>query len=114
MKKLALVCLLAVTLLTACHNRYTSIVVTDDDHYLKIEYAGTIVFNDDNSGIKHISKGGYFKCKNNYDKLLAEINNKGQMIYEVNGEDPTAKLNSAGAILMKDAVREIARQQGRR
>ena len=114
MKKLVLTCLLAVALLASCHNRHTSIVVADDDHYLKIEYAGTIIFNDDNTGIARISPGGYFKCKNNYDKLLAETNNKGQMVYEVNGEDPTVKLNSAGSILMKDAVREIARQQGKR
>lgn len=114
MKRLALACFVAVTLLAACHNRHTSIVVTDDDHYLKIEYTGTIVFNDDNTGIKHISKGGFFKCKNNYDKLKIEANNRGQMVYAINGDEPTPQLNDAGQTLLKDAVREIARQQGRR
>lgn len=95
------------------HKHKTTIVIKDDTRYLKIEYAGTIVFNDDNTGIMHISPDGYFKCKDNKNKLLAEANSHGQLVYEVNGDAPTPSLDENSKTLLLNAIKEIARQQGK-
>lgn len=88
-------------------------VIKDDTRYLRIEYAGTIVFNDDNTGILHISPDGYFKCKDKENNLTAEADKKGNLVYEVNGSEPTASLNESSKMLLLQAVKEIEKQQSR-
>jgi hypothetical protein len=95
------------------HKQKTTIVIRENDKYLKMEYSGTIVFNQDNTGILRISPNGYFECKNNASKLLAQPNQKGELVYEVNGGTPTSNLDESSKALLKDAVREIAKQQSK-
>jgi len=99
---------------SSCSNKHkTTIVVKENSNYLRIEYSGTIVFNNDNTGIMHISPNGYFKCKNNENKLLAESNKQGRLIYEVNGNSPTSNLDESSKILLIKAIKEIEKQQGK-
>lgn len=100
--------------LSSCQKgRKTTLVVKDNDAFLSIEYTGTIVFNEDNSGILKISPDGYFKCKDNDNKLTAETNAQGKLVYEVNGSTASANLDNSAKILLQRAVKEIAKQQGR-
>lgn len=103
-----------ITIVTSCsRSKHVSIIVTNEDHFLKIDYAGTIVFNDDNTGVLQISPRGYFNCKNNDDKL--EITNQnGRLTYKLNGDVQNAELSRNGKWLLKQAVKEIARQQASR
>jgi hypothetical protein len=116
MKKLTLLLSLAVLLIagSACRRGHRTVIVTKDDHdYLKVAYSGIIMFNDDDTGILHISPGGYFECKDNYDNLLIEPDAKGELTYQVNREDAKRSLDNSGyRILLRRAVKEIAKQQG--
>ena len=98
---------------TACNGPHSTIEVDDGTSHLKIEYAGTIVFNDDNTGIVHISPGGYFKCNNNYDNLKVEPNASGHPIYQVNGRAGASNLDRSGEALMIQAAREVAKLRKR-
>jgi hypothetical protein len=112
MKKAIIILAVVVITFAACRP-HSTIVVSNDHSYLKIEYAGTIVFNDDNTAIMHISPGGYFKCKNNYDKLKVEPDASGHPIYQVNGRDAHTTLDRSGEALMIQAAREVAKLRKR-
>jgi len=88
-------------------------VFKDDNQYLKIEYAGTIVFNNDNTGILHISTNGYFKCKDNESKLFAKANQQGHIVYEANESSPTSNLDENSKSLLIKAIKELKKQQGK-
>jgi hypothetical protein len=112
---LIIVTTLIIAFSSSCSNKHkTTIVIKENSKYLRIEYAGTILFNDDNTGILHISPEGYFKCKNQDNKLSAELNQNGQLVYQVNGGSPTFSLDEGSKTLLRTAVREIAKQQSKR
>lgn len=93
------------------HKKVTRITVERNADYLNIEYSGDIVFNENNTGIIHISRNGFFKCKSNSDKLVAESDEKGNITYKVNGEIKKTELNIAGRRLLTQAIKEIAKQK---
>src|SRR5437867_10224686 len=72
----------------ACHmgKSHRIISVQNDNGSLKIEYSGTVIFNDDKTAIESISPGGYVRYCKNGKKLKAE-NNHGEITYELYDED---------------------------
>ena len=114
MKKVFLI-LMSVAMIGASnsckHKKVTRITVERNADYLNIEYSGDIVFNENNTGIIHISRNGFFKCKSNSDKLVAESDEKGNITYKVNGEIQKTELNIAGRRLLTQAIKEIAKQK---
>lgn len=114
MKKAALILMMVALLASSCYRSHNSITVSDGSSYLKIEYSGTIVFNDDSTKIVRISPGGYFKCKSNDDKLSIESDRDGNLHYEVNGDEESSILSAAGQALMQQATHEIARQRNKK
>ncbi|WP_345949934.1 MULTISPECIES: hypothetical protein [unclassified Mucilaginibacter] len=113
MKRLILLLVTMVGLLIgSCHHRkITKMSIWTNADYLKIEYSGNIVFNDANTDIVYISPNGYFKCKNKEDELIAQSTAKNHIDYELNGERQNAQLNTQGRMLLKDAIKEIAKQR---
>ena len=114
-----LLLLIAILLTTniGCHGGRHTVIVTksNDTDYLRIEYSGTILFNDNNTDLHDISPDGYFKCKDNNDKVLIETDRSGHLAYQFNRQDAEAKLTSAtGKRLLLKAIQEIAKQQGSR
>ncbi|MDT3403448.1 hypothetical protein [Mucilaginibacter terrae] len=114
MKKAVLTLIAVGIFATSCYRSHSSITVSDGHSYLKIEYAGTVVFNDEKTRVVRISPGGYFKCTNNNDKLNIESDRDGKLHYEVNSDDWSNTLNPTGQALMKQAAKEIARQHEKR
>jgi hypothetical protein len=99
---------------TACHSgRRTTIETSDDNHSSKIEYAGKIVFSTDSMGIASMSPGSYFKYKRNGQKLSAQNDSKGRIIYEMNDGHKSTQLNQEGRELISEAIREITQLRGK-
>jgi hypothetical protein len=108
MKKLRILLLVAALAgLSACHfgRHHSTIVETGNNYYLKIEYSGSIYFNNEGTAISGISPGGYVKYEFNEIKLKAWHSRNGEVSYEVydNGE----KLNpyNEGKTFIAGAVR---------
>ena len=77
---------LLLVLLAACsfnRRRHTTIVEKDNNHYLKIEYAGHIAFNGTGTAIQNISPDGYLEYQYDDIKLNAKNNGHGGISYEL-------------------------------
>jgi uncharacterized protein YxeA len=115
MKKLQIiiVMLLIGTAFTACHRGSRTVIITRiDDSKIKIEYSGAIMLNDDKTGIQGLSHNGYISYNKNGDELDVASGPNGSITYELNGEK-TSVLNSHGKTLLAEAIKLIAKQQGK-
>lgn len=88
------------------NNNYT-ITVNDESGSLKIEVEGNIVFNDNETAIKSMSKEGYLRYKKNGKKLTAEPGNDGKIYYAYNGGEKTLMLNNEGSRFLAEAVKTM-------
>jgi hypothetical protein len=112
--KTLLIALCIGVMATACHQHHVTIVTTENNQIkMRIEYAGRIVFNDDQTGVLNMSRSGYFKYQRNGEKISVEADRKGNIVYEVNGDDKTTVLNDEGKRLLNEAIRAIAKEQAR-
>jgi hypothetical protein len=99
----------------ACHHgKHSVISINDGRNSTKIEFSGRIVFNDDNTGISSMAPRSYFKYKHNDEKLTAECDKNGHIVYELNDDDQTTALNEDGKRLLAEAVKQVAKAQGKR
>jgi len=108
MKKVRIITLSAILgiLASACHmGRHSTIVETGNGRYLKIEYAGTIHFRYDGSGISSISRGGYIKYQNNDRKLEAHNDGHGGVAYELYDDGEQISYDRGGKEFIAEAVR---------
>jgi hypothetical protein len=93
---------------SSCH-RGNSIIISNNDDNLYINYQGEIQFNDDETAIKSIAQNGFLKYTRNDRKLTAENGEHGEIKYELtyNGKqlspnDPDGKQFLADVI--KDMI----------
>lgn len=115
MKKLRIIIamLLMGTAFTACHRGSSTVIITQiDDVKIKIEYSGAIMLNDDKTGIQGLSRNGYINYNKNGDQLYVANDQHGSITYELNGNKTTV-LNSHGRALLTEAIKLIAKQQGK-
>lgn len=85
----------------------TTISINDETGRLKLETRGTITFTDDETGIKTISDGGYVRFKKNGNKIYAQSNAAGDVLYSVN-DGPAAKvLSDNDSRILARAIKEM-------
>jgi len=105
---------LVVSLFTACHQgQTTTMVVRDGNLYQKIEYRGRVVFNEAQTDIESISKGGYLKYETDENEFEAEKGAKG-IVYSFNGDSETKVLSADQKQFVAKAIKEITKQRARR
>lgn len=100
--------LLFATLVTLCavacsHGRHTLIATQSDNYSVRLEYEGTLVFNNDQTQIERISRDGYMSFKRNSDELYASTDESGKIFYELNGET-VSKLDGLGQGMLNEAI----------
>jgi hypothetical protein len=101
-------------LLSACHfGKHSTIIETGNNYYLRIEYAGTIHFNDDGTAISSISPGGFVKYQNNEKKLEAQNNRDGGISYELSDNGEKLGLDNRGKEFIAQAVRVMLKKNHR-
>ena len=90
----------------ASHNEQR-IVVNDNNNSLEIIYSGDMEFNDEETAIKQMSPGGYLEYRRNGEKLLAETDSRGEIIYSFssNGRPLTADYN--GKTFLTRAIQDM-------
>jgi hypothetical protein len=116
MKKLLSIILLLtiIVALNSCfRGRHTIIAYRNNNNEVKVEYAGTLAFDPGYTHITSISHGGYLKYNNNDRKIYAENGSGDQIVYKLNNGDKTTELNEEGKLLLKEAIKMIAKQQSK-
>lgn len=99
--------ILCLQLLVSCKTG-NSIVVDDGNNRKEINYAGDIVFNDDETDIESISSDGYLRFMSNGRKLIVESNYHGGLTYEMyrNGHR-IDKDGAEGKKFLADAINQM-------
>ncbi len=83
------------------------ISVKNDNVSLKIEYSGTVIFNDDETGIESISSGGYVKYSKNGKKLEAKNNRRGEITYELYDRGKKLSMQDDNRKFLAEAIKEM-------
>lgn len=99
--------------LAACtfdHHHHTTVVEKSNDHYLKIEYAGDISFNDAGTAIESISRNGYVEYQNDDKKLEAKNDGRGGVSYELYDGYDRLPLDNKGKEFIANAVRVMIKK----
>lgn len=105
---LAAMALVMLTGTIACkEGRTTTIVNKTDNESQKIKYSGKIVFTKDETGIEHISDGGYLEFEQNGREFKAEDDRKGHVTYEFNGDSKVTSLSQEQKAFVATAVKQI-------
>ncbi|MGZ3749973.1 MAG: hypothetical protein ACXVB0_17045 [Mucilaginibacter sp.] len=116
MKKLGIIMIVAgMAAMVACHlgRKHTTIVETGNNHYLRIEYAGHVAFNQDGTEISSISRDGYVEYQNNEKKLNAKNNGHGGVSYELYDGYAKVNLDDNGKKFIAEAVNVMLQKTGR-
>lgn len=85
----------------------TNLVIKSDGFYEEMNYDGKFQLNEDETGFKSISPGGYFKFRRNEIKVKAEGNLKGDVDYMIYDGKSNLPLNEEGKRLLAQAIREM-------
>jgi len=94
--------------LAACtfgHHHHTTVVEKSNDHYLKIEYAGEVSFNNTGTAIESISRNGYVEYQNDDKKLEAKNDGHGGISYELYEGYDKLPLDNKGKAFIANAVK---------
>ena len=109
-KKITLVAMAFIMLtgVVACDGgKSTTIVNRTDNESQKIKYSGQVVFTRDETGIEHISDGGYLEFEKNGRGFKAQSDTKGHITYEFNGESPITTLSDEQKAFVAHAVKQV-------
>ncbi|MBS1667640.1 MAG: hypothetical protein JST58_09715 [Bacteroidetes bacterium] len=83
----------------------STIVINSNGFNEEINYSGKIVFSDDETSIKSISKGGYLKFKENDWQLKADDKN-GLITYDIMDNGNKMAIDSSGMKFVVHAIKE--------
>jgi hypothetical protein len=90
--------------------QHTTIVENDNNHYMKIEYAGRVHFKSDGSGIESISRGGYVKYRYNERTFEARNDGHGGVLYKLYDGSDQLPLDQNGRAFIADAVKNMMKK----
>jgi len=110
--KLLLAVLFTLCFMACHHHRHVTIATQSGNYNVKLEYEGTIVFNDDQTQIEEISRDGYISFKQNDDELYAERDPSGKVAYQLNGEKVN-KLDATGQEMLNEAIKMVVKSSHR-
>jgi hypothetical protein len=87
------------------HNR---MVMNDGTNRVEVRYEGNIEFNDDETAISRISRGGYLEYSHNDEHLLAGITDRGVLEVDLTDNGKPVDASSAeGKALLSRAIRQM-------
>lgn len=90
-----------------------TVIVTDNNGDVKrLEYAGTVVFNQQKTGVAYISENGFLKFEHNGQKIAVKSNNKSKVQYAYNGHEGV-ELDEPGKALLAEAAVAVSAQQAK-
>jgi len=109
---IAALLLILVVVATGCHRRHhrvRTVKVNNNHSSLKIQYAGKVIFNEDETAIAHLSPNGFIKYRKDGQLFSVKRNGNGELSYKLYNGTRYLNLNDEAA---KDftarAVKEIA------
>ena len=106
--------LLMLTSAVSCRRGSTTHISTSDGRNSQtIEYSGKIVFTADQTGIEHITKGGYLKFERDDRELEVEPGKGGKLEYEFDGDDKINVLSDDQKRFVAEAVKTIIKERAR-
>ncbi len=100
--------LIAISMVSCFHHRGSTMITSNGDDYIEINYEGQVRFDDSETVIESISDGGYLKFRRNDKKLVVENNDQGGLTYTINDNGKRLSPDDPeGKRLIKLAVREM-------
>ncbi|MDB5231361.1 MAG: hypothetical protein JWN76_2166 [Chitinophagaceae bacterium] len=93
-------------LFLSCHRPGKTVIVQNGHFKLKVEYAGTITYKPDGTGIEKISPDGYVHYRKNEIKVLIKPG-WNSVRYELYKSGDKYPLNNIGKKILADALKEI-------
>jgi hypothetical protein len=113
MVTITVVGIMLATSFTSCHTekQVTTIAMSTDNVFIKIEYTGWITFNADKTSIKAMAPGSYLKYRKNGDKLTAKCDANGNITYESSDGSIATQLNGRDKQMLIDAIKIVSGQQ---
>jgi len=101
--------LLAIVISSCRHHHHHVTMVTHGNNFnMRLEYEGSMAFNNERTKVEAISKGGYIDYKRNSDEVYAAPDASGHVRYELNGT-PVNQLDNTGQNLLDEAIRMIVK-----
>jgi hypothetical protein len=103
-----------IALLAACGlgRKHTTIVENTNNHRIKIEYAGHIAFNNNETAISSISRDGYLEYQNDDRKLNAKNDGRGGVSYELYEGYTKVNPDAEGKKFIAEAIKVIVQKAG--
>ncbi|MGN6179396.1 MAG: hypothetical protein ACTHNW_09455 [Mucilaginibacter sp.] len=111
MKKLSIsILVLSAIVISSCrhHHHHVTIVTHGNNFNMKLEYEGTMAFNNEGTKVEAISKDGYINYKRNSDEIHVAPDPSGYMRYEQNGAQ-VARLDNTGQNMLDEAIHMIVK-----
>ncbi len=108
MKKLStLIIAFSAIFILSCHRHRHVVIATHSNNYdMRLEYEGSLAFNNDNTKVEGISRDGYIDYKRNSDELHVDADASGHIRYELNGTQ-LSKLDNTAQSMLDTAIRMI-------
>jgi hypothetical protein len=110
---IALVLLMLMSFISCRRGNRTTIETNDGSSSQKIEYAGRIIFSQDQTRIESIAKGGYVKFTRNGKSVEAELGRDGKVTYEFNGDSKVNVLDDDQKQFMSFAIKTIIKERAK-
>lgn len=106
--------LLTLTSFVSCRRANTTTIVTNDGSTSqKIEYAGRVVFSQDQTRIEDIAKDGYVKFTRDDRSVEAERGRNGKIAYRFDGDSQVDVLTDDQKQFLGDAVKTIIKERAK-
>lgn len=88
--------------------RTSHMTITNDGLSLEIKHSGEVRFNDDETAIQSLEPGGKLLYRRNDQKLTAEIDDKGNISYEMYDGNTKLSINdAAGKQFLANVIKEL-------
>src|SRR4051812_12817582 len=113
LQTIALVLLMLMSVISCRRGNRTTIETTDGSTSQKIEYAGRIVFNRDQTQIESIAKDGYIKYTYNGRSVQAKNGHDGKVAYQFNGDSKVSILDNDQKQFLSYAIKTIIKERAK-
>jgi cytochrome c1 len=101
---------LFIIVVSACHRgKHVTIRSNTNGAITSIEYYGKIVFTEDNTGIKNMAPNSYIEFKKNDEKISAQRNADGSIIYDLHNGTKTNTLNNENKQLITEVLKGVGK-----
>lgn len=105
-----LAAIILIILASSCYGgKHTTIRSNKNGYITSIEYYGKITFNNGNNSIKSMTPNSYIEFEKNDEKISAERNGDGSIIYDLHNGTKTNTLDNENKQLIAEVLKGVGK-----